>query len=138
MSQQCATIEAKLETLDPFYVEVHQPGVLRRIRSNEAKVAQGFCFLCPRCKHDKEKKHYVILLFQNAPEKSRPHGRFYGLTTPQGQLLPAAEQSMKEISEFGMSRTLLKPQDLKCRWEGHVVDGKVHWRPSFIERLRRT
>lgn len=136
MSEQCRLVEQKLETLDPFYAEMHQPGVLRRIRPNESREAHGFCFICPRCKNDKQTKHYVICLFQNAPDKARPGGRFLAEVNAKGQLLSPKEQSLKQLSTYGTPHTLLKPQDLRCKWEGHVLEGVVHWKPTLLERLR--
>lgn len=138
MSVQCKLASVPLERLDPFFVEIHQPGALRRIRPTEKKEAQGFCFLCPRCKDNKKKRHYLIFLFHNAPEKARPGGRFRCVVNQKQELRIPKEQSViqsDEASEGALSRTLLRPQDV-CGWEGYVQEGKVSWKPNMLERLR--
>lgn len=133
MSQQCKLNSVELQTLDPFFVEIFKPGALRRIRPDEVKKAQGMCFLCPRCKPDKKKKHYLVLLFTSAPEKARPQGRFQAELNHYNQLLKMHEQTIHEVDHTGSMRTLLRPQDV-CGWEGYVMNGRVSWRPSFVER----
>jgi hypothetical protein len=140
MSEQCKQYAVPLVKLMPKWVEFTETkGILRVLSPNdEQRRASGVIFLCPRCKSNKQKQHYLIFLFPNAPAEARPKGRFIAdvdrLCHTKTQLsLNLADLSIYEVSPAGSGRTLLRPQDV-CGWQGHCVQGMVHWRPTFIER----
>ena len=142
MSKQCKLLTLPLSDLKPAWVEfTSTAGVLRVLQPKDSRSrAAGLVFNCPRCRHSKQKAHYCIFLFDTkaTPEQARPHGRF----TPTLETDPVTNMRVPE--NFGSLTLimdgvrddchLLEPGDLKCKWQGKLLDGKVIWRPSFGEK----
>lgn len=124
--------EAKLTSLQPKYVEFTKTkGVLRCLRPDEdGSKAKGLIFLCPACMNDKEKKHFLVLLFDmpGVPAVARPHGRFLPTFVEcAGKMVPSGFRSVTVVSSDGLrSSHILAPQDV-CGWQGTLTDGMVSW-----------
>lgn len=139
MSGDCKMHSIELGKLRPKWVELTDTkGVLRCLRAEEdPERARGIIILCPRCSRSQKTQHYCIFLFTSAPEQARPHGRFQAERDPMsGKYLPLTAQTIHSLDEYGRQVPLLRPNDLRCHWEGYCLSGRVSWRPSFSERMR--
>lgn len=122
--------------LQPGWVEfTDTKGVLRCLRpGDDQKRAKGMIFLCPSCKFDKQKRHFCIFLFPDAPPMARPHGRFVLHPTEHKKVLSEiksfSEVTLHELipgfRSFGINPTTKKltPRDV-CGWTGSLIDGTV-------------
>lgn len=144
MEQKTPTVEIPLLRLKPGYVEFSgTQGVLRVLKPQDSRTrAMGLVFDCPRCKGNKEKDHKCIFLFDmpGVPDKARPHGRFIPKigVDAKGNYVPHDfdKLSLHEVLEGkNTASSRLRPRDLPCKWEGELTDGKVYWRPHFLERV---
>jgi hypothetical protein len=143
-------LQISLSSLKPAFTEfTSRGGVLRILRPDEERSrATGLVFLCPHCKSNKEKQHYLIFLFDDprVPELARPHGRF----TPSRDALVSkapmdfsrltlTQLTSERILDYDVEHTVnLKPQDV-CGWQGSLIDGMVRFKKkpkTFTEWVR--
>lgn len=140
-----ARTEALLRLQPGFFEFTGTKGLLRVLQSSESwSRAQGLLFLCPRCKHSKQKQHYNIFIFDfpGIPQELKPRGRFTPKMVRQEKTdtwVPAPFQMMTLQNLNGPKEAapnLLVPGDVRCGWKGTLLDGVVSWMPSLLERWR--
>lgn len=121
-----------LSQLLPRWVEfTDTKGVLRCLQpQEEPNRAKGIIFLCPSCLPNKNKKHFSIFLFPDAPAEARPQGRFL-ISRVRHKAKLREMKSFDDVSLYEVMTTrngttaVVQPRDV-CGWRGMVVRGKVY------------
>lgn len=108
VSEKVLGLAVPLTALDPSFVKFSaKPGVLKC--HDDATIAQGVWFLCPKCVGSKAQHgHTVLFTGRGVPEKAQPEGRW--------------DMSGNDYASLTLRQGI---GSVACTWEGYILNGKV-------------